>query len=750
MSKIYTLWLPIENFNQLKKNILLAELKKTTNFKHTKSVKDIPYQYDKFCKKSIKFEFNSNTNWEWITFNDDNLKIIIDSLGFFYITTDNDKINIDEIAQKILTYIDKTTKDLIDHTFIYYRLLDKKKEENDVERGGFIKSIIIEFDNDAKIEIKAIKTSIKNGTNCNSDKFYNKSYIKISSKETNFENMLNRNFQHLLEKSLYYTNGCNFEDGEKYDNLDIIINNNIGFKIGIEVNNEDKTDQTDKITKQVLQKAIQDTIEEKTIQHFLKVTQENNLNEIFTKMSSVYKTIVKNNMKLLADFDDITSNSDDTENNDLDEDNVDSFIQALLRSIPQFYRIDAHIREAYYMKIGNTTNSAQVSESETLKSTYQYKVWMHYIDNFIETANKARDSLRLYHENRTLKELEDIGYNENYQADLEDIRDLKQKNTILDENDKNYMSLIVAIIAAITLSATMPIVDINFVLENFSTNNLLNYLFIQFSETSTTLIISLIGYSILLGIIYIIAIIVHKLPMLKNLFKSKFHIYEDNDYDKHEHRSNKALYNDNGTETKSTVEYDDTRSAIILLNDLKSKELRRGNKRFNIFPKLLTILPKNREYIFRENYRISRYDKVSTKLMMRYKIKDLKLLKLIDFIEDDSFKKYYLQIIGETDTDKKILDILKPKDNNYIDDWKDTTLNLYIVYAFSLKLNKREDKNKYIYTIYKDQMRVHFHINKLPYSTEDKKSEEINEQEMIIGELIYIYFLARMKRFYND
>ena len=426
-NKLYTLWLPIENF-------------------------------DAIANKEKEKETDSNGNWDWIIFKDNDLDIdiTIDSLGFFYIQSSKTQETQEKqkIAKAITKYIDDSTKKLIEETFICDKL-----QNNEVSLDEFIKSIIIEFKDDVNILTQFMHTS--NASFSKKATLFHKNYLKISSSESNFENMLNRNFDQLLERSLRYTNKLKFDKGEIYSWIEIIGNyDKTHLDLKIKINDTDLDNKfSQEIQKQIFQKAIQNTIEEKTLQHFLKITQKKYLKDIFEKMSSMYASIILNNMKIVGDLESMQGENNNNSNTSNEEEEiVNSFTHALLQSIPLFHRVDSHLRESYYVKIGNTTNYAKVIEAETIKSTYQYRVWIHYINNFVETADRIKDSLRIYHDNRALKELEDIGYNGNYQADIEDIRDLKQKDIALDESTKNYIQRLVIVVAVLTLSATAPLV----------------------------------------------------------------------------------------------------------------------------------------------------------------------------------------------------------------------------------------------------------------------------------------------------
>lgn len=73
---------------------------------------------------------------------------------------------------------------------------------------------------------------------------------------------------------------------------------------------------------------------------------------------------------------------------------------------------------------------------------------------------------------------------------------------------------------------------------------------------------------------------------------------------------------------------------------------------------------------------------------------------------------------------------------------QESKLNLYVVYSFLLKLNKITNNNC-DYSVVKDQFRVHYHINELHY----KNQQDLEAQQECLGQLIYIYFLARLKKF---
>jgi hypothetical protein len=74
----------------------------------------------------------------------------------------------------------------------------------------------------------------------------------------------------------------------------------------------------------------------------------------------------------------------------------------------------------------------------------------------------------------------------------------------------------------------------------------------------------------------------------------------------------------------------------------------------------------------------------------------------------------------------------------------DVELTIYVVYSFTLKFKDVQKHHKYTYNIIKDQYRVHYHINQIPYLNK----EDIEKYQKDIAKLIYIYFLARLKAFY--
>ena len=131
--------------------------------------------------------------------------------------------------------------------------------------------------------------------------------------------------------------------------------------------------------------------------------------------------------------------------------------------------------------------------------------------------------------------------------------------------------------------------------------------------------------------------------------------------------------------------------------------------------------------------------------MYRYKINELTLCSLLEYIKDDEFIQGYEQYLKTQNSESFIIsDAIKhlephPKFKEEI------KLTLYIVYSFVLKFDSidEENKNLYDYTISKDQFRVHYHINKLDYT--NKADFELKQANL--AKLIDVYFLKRIKRF---
>jgi len=570
--------------------------------------------------------------------------------------------------------------------------------------------------------------------------------------DTSFYHILNRNFCQLLNKSVYFTHGFEFEDGEIYNCLSIlkperleplvesVQQSNISFEINNKLNND--------ILLGVLKKAIQDTIEEKTLLHFLNKTKDIYLNNILKKISKTNNSLNKLNSYILATPNQNSFMYNPTENHDFDEEDIEVFVQNLLSSIPKFHNIESKIKETYYIKVGNTTTSNRVEESETIGKTFFYSKWTASIQYFMETVDNIKESLNIYHQNKNLKELEDISYNANYQADIEDIRDLKNgENTLLNDKTKNYINVILFVFAIITLVGEAPLYTI------YGKATILENLSQHFSN--------IFLYFIIISVIYIIVKKIrtrlenHSITFnIFKLFKKDKKVkgiynFEDSDYDKHEHRSNKSLYTQkDGKNIKVTVGYNDVISAYSLMKQLKAKELTKpigdSLNSFSIFPKLLQKTPTNVDYIYRENYRISRNDKVTTKIMFRYKITNISLKEFIELLNEDDFVKYYISYISKENINEKLFSKERLIKSLKIENWNSEgiEINLYVVYSFILKLNKIS-QNDCDYSVVKDQFRVHYHINKLYY----KNQEDLEEQQECLAQLVYIYFLARLKKF---
>ena len=707
---LYSLWIPIVQFSKIKNNLE---------------------------KEEIVFKYDSNNNWSWLTFKYEDASIIMDSLGYIYIELESNNYKI------ILNFIEKILNDetnfLIHETFLNSKI---RHPDNHISIANFMESVSIKISSYSNLKIEYISSKLLH----NEEKICDNNKIKFSLdtenpiEDTTFYQILNRNFCQLLKKSIYFTHGLAFEEGEIYDfsifdkkQIEPLLKNIQESNISLKVNNV----LNEEILTYILKKALQDTIEEKTMLHFLKITKNKYLDKILNKILLTNDALSKLNSYLLA-----TPHNHNSviEIQDFDEEDIEVFIQNILRSIPKFHSIESKIKETYYIKVGNITTSMKIEKNETITHTFFYSKWKTSIQYFMETVDNIKDSLKIYHQNKNLKELEDISYNANYQADIEDIRDLKSSNkTLLHEDTKNYISLILFIFAIITLVGEAPLYEIDNIIKN--ADGIIDHL-IQHS-------INIFLYLVIMGLLfYFPKMLLHLFSKIKQTTE-RIYLFEELDYDKHEHRSNKSLYTlKDGKESKIIISYNDVVSAYTLMKKLKAikvtKTIKEVFKKFSIFPQLLRNIPLDNQYTFRENYRISRNDKVTTKIMFRYKITDLSLTKFIQLLKEDDFVAYYTtylekEEIENEDFSKNSLEKCLQLENQNIQDSK---LNLYVVYSFLLKLNKITN-NDCDYSVVKDQFRVHYHINELHY----KKQQDLEEQQECLGQLIYIYFLARLKKF---
>jgi len=710
---LYSFWLPIVQFQKIGK---------------------------KLEEKNIFSEYKSNSTWHWLKFQYENALIIIDSLGYIYIESKRD--NKRSVLNFIETILNDETNFLINETFLNSKI---RHPDNHIPIANFMESVSIKISSYSNLKIEYISSKLLH----NEEKICGNNKIKFSLdnenpiEDTTFYQILNRNFCQLLNKSIYFTHGLEFEEGEIYDfsifdkkQIEPLLKNIQESNISLKINNVLNED----ILTYILKKALQNTIEERTILHFLKITKKQYLDRILEKILLTNNALSKLNSYLLA----TPHNNDNllaTEIQDFDEEDIEIFIQNILRSIPKFHSIESKIQETYYIKVGNITTSMKIEKNETITHTFFYTKWKTSIQYFMETVDNIKESLKIYHQNKNLKELEDISYNANYQADIEDIRNLKNNDkNILDENTKIYINIILFIFAIITLVGEAP-------------------LYPEIIEHLQRHFFNIILYSaILLPIIFFIKFLRKKnlnFVFFKNNFFSQkinlenIYIFEESDYDKHEHRSNKSLYTLNdGKESKIIISYNDVVSAYTLIKKLKAikvtKAIKKEFKTFSIFPQLLRNIPLHNQYTFRENYRISRNDKVTTKIMFRYKITDLFLKEFLQLIRNDNFVSYYTtylekeQIENEDFSKNSLAKCLKLKNRNI----QDSKLNLYVVYSFILKLNKIAENNC-DYSVVKDQFRVHYHINELHYTNQ----QDLEEQQECLAQLIYIYFLARLKKF---
>ena len=737
-AKLYVFWLPIIDFSEFCEKLNLQDLK-----------------------------LKSNSNWSWITFIQDNISFTIDSLGFVYLDGVTNEEHLDKALVFLANNLNKKSRVNIENTFLNTNI-GYVEEANAL--FGFMKSLATPFspivDN---LLFEEISSSLLVKENVLSEEKALK--FSLNSDNDGFHTILNRNFEKMLNKSIYFTHGLNLEEGELYE-LSILENvyETIADKLPtlkLKVNGVCQAKEREGLFKQVIQKVIQDTIEERVILNFLKITKRGYLNQIIDEISINNDILKKLNSYLLED---IKHESDKYKKmKDLDDESAtEIFIQNLLQVIPKFYMMDTKLQEAYYIKIGNSTTNLNVKKEETILNTLYYRKWKASINFFIETASKAKESLGMYHQNKTLKELEDISYNANYQADIEDIRELqKNKALLLDGETKKVLFLV----AIITLTGEVPIVEfpnanamllnivahiagilINFIIYS----SLLYAVIIPFvrgkeNETSFVEVAKSFGRYLKERIVSLFTREKRETSPMSTLHS---HTFEESDYDKHELRSTRSLYSYNEqlkSYEKIFINYNNLVSAYTLVEKLKKVRLRQktamGQFGFELFPKLLRDVPIDDEekHIYRENYRISGNDRVATKIMYRYKLSELTLNSLLDEMQEDSFMSHYAKYLtqeeGESFSIEEAIKHLRPTNESQ----EESQVTLYIVYSFVLKFHSIDENNKNIfnYTISKDQFRVHYHISILEYLDQ----EDFEKKQANLAKLIDVYFLKRLKRF---
>jgi len=746
----YTLWLPITSFQQLRKNL-------------------------KACGQLELMEDDANSNWSWLVFSYGEVIITLDSLGFFYLDNIASLKQKRELLELLYGLLNPETIVNIEDTFLNKQIGYDAKEENAFVT--FLEKISIGFDEIIdKVKLEYIYSHLYVDLTKQSEQKKDKKYKISSVKEmkfslettsdehlqSNFQTILNRNFKKILEKSIYYTHSLDFEKGEVYS-LSIINENctKIADFVNFElfINDEDRSDTRDELFSQVLKKAIQDTIEERTILHFLRQTRQGYLNHITDEINRKNDLLKKLNSYLLDDVEKSFDVNERLLGSSEDESAVEMFIQNLLQIIPKFNMMDTKLKEAYYVKIGNTTTNLKVKESETIVNTLYYGRWKGSVNFFINTASKVSESLTMYHQNKTLRELEDISYNANYQADIEDIRELQKNRAIaLDEGTKSILFYV----AIAALAGEAPIFQSK--LYFFTTSEPFGFgsaVWTNGLDVITNSVLYFVILSVLIG-----SLIADPQSLNSKRKRSPWYLrpkkfvekwrlkrksqkeytFEASDYDKHEYRSNKLLlsYSQELKEfEKHHIQYNHAVSSYALIAALKEVQMTQTAAQnlfgFDLFPQLLRETPigDDQEYIYRENYRISGNDRVATKLMYRYKINDLSLKRFLTYLKEDAFMQGYEKHLERQGFSlKEQYEVLENSTH------EDVHLTLYIVYSFVLKFDNITDENIYHYTIYKDQYRVHYHINKLLY----KDRKDFEKKQKALAQLVDIYFLTRLKK----
>ena len=745
---LYALWLPFTDFHEL----------------------CISIQKEGYSDSS---DPSVNTNWSWIIFNYKDAHITMDSLGFIFIDGITQKNTLDEVFAFLVKILNKKSRENISHTFLnksigYVDTLGT--QSRDKRLIEFLRNVTTSFsaiDNALKVEYIDFNLSF------NQKKLFSEEKMKFSIADVednnykNFHTILNRNFENLIKKGIFFTHGLNLEKGELYQ-LSVIKNIYKSIekflpKLELEINGKKAIKET-KLIEKVVEKIIQDTIEERIILNFLHETKVNYLSKIINEIAVNNDTLKKLNSYLLED---IKRNKKDSSKKmkDLDDESAtEIFIQNLLQVTPKFHMMDTKIQEAYYIKIGNTTTNLSIRKEETILNTFYYRKWKSSIDFCIDTANKAKESLTIYHQNKTLRELEDISYNANYQADIEDIRELKKSKAFaLDESSKRILFFI----AIVTLAGEAPLLEFG----KYPSLHELEDTIKIFAKMGLNFIEILVNFSIYFVLVKVLRYLFrdkedrNKKKFLSSLWhriKQPFskeekvfvHPFEDSDYDKHEHRSNRSLYRYNKKiekYEKIPISYNNLVSSYTLVDKLKQIKLVQKTAlkifSFHMFPELLRDVPigSDKNHIYRENYRISGNDRIATKIMYRYKINELTLQAFLKYVREDDFMQKYEEYLKYETKDSFIISEaiknLEPH-KHFKDELK---LTLYIVYSLILKFDHTDesDENIYHYTISKDQFRVHYHINQLDY----KEKVDFEKKQADLAKLVDIYFLKRLKRF---
>ena len=146
---------------------------------------------------------------------EDSYSILLDSTGFFYIQTDK---KFQEISQDIVkNFINKQTKKLLFDTLLNSNIMcqesnNKNSNDQDKDLCEFIEYICMEIDTLGKLNLNLFAYTLDDTTN------YKYKFELLDN--SNLNNIINRNFEQLVKKSLFFTKGLTFDENEVY-NLNI-------------------------------------------------------------------------------------------------------------------------------------------------------------------------------------------------------------------------------------------------------------------------------------------------------------------------------------------------------------------------------------------------------------------------------------------------------------------------------------------------------------------------------------------------
>lgn len=590
-----------------------------------------------------------------------------DTFGFYFIESE-DSTTTDEILRILLSgdnsIIIEHQKEILTDTIINSRIILKNfdapvdKKNSELSIYNFVKSIYIEAD--------TVEDQLKDTTSTD--------YIKRIYGDSNFSKDLKERNYNIAKLNKFLPN---------------------------ETNKTNKTNEINEIKKEQKLLAIQDRFERLAIEEFMRVASSK------AYFESIISSVKRVREGLVAKVVFLTSNDQDILNwlpkgsiliyENWTEEKIERYVEFIVSRQPSFRSIDKLLRTSYYHKIGNTSFAGDVASHELIDKLAYYQYWENNLTNLGKSIEALLNILHLYNEKKITGELEDIKRQQANENDLSDIESQlgNADQELFGKSDKEALSVIVLIIAGITLLATA----------------------VQFYDNPYKDIIFIVGIIITVFVGQKLAPYIRKfIPWLvQGLDKNK--LSGDVNFFQYRSRHKVKLSGDyeNGIPHLNGDNFLE-HIAHIEAATIKSHK----DEDVNIIPKELLRTASSK-------YEVSRLDPHKREIELKYVIKNYDRLQ-------DLFKPFLTGL-----SDSNVTALLSKSE-----------LNIIAIYTFGLrdegKLSSADKSSHRYFQVYKDGVRIYFKL-RLPKEIPLKDVSYLNRQ---ISKSLYCICVAHIHSELND